>query len=86
IGGLFIVTGPTVIMPLLRQAKLKARPAALLKWEGIIVDPFGALLALFAFQFVLFAEGEVTAAAFGLFFLAALFATLLGAVAGFGMG
>ncbi len=86
IGGLFIVTGPTVIMPLLRQAKLKARPAALLKWEGIIVDPFGALLALFAFQFVLFAEGEVTAAAFGLFFLAALFATVLGAVAGFGMG
>lgn len=67
IGGLFIVTGPTVIMPLLRQAKLKARPAALLKWEGIIVDPFGALLALFAFQFVLFAEGDVTAAAFGLF-------------------
>src|SRR5690606_24941972 len=36
IGGLFIVTGPTVIMPLLRQAKLKSRPAALLKWEGII--------------------------------------------------
>ncbi|MGM0896822.1 MAG: cation:proton antiporter [Bacillota bacterium] len=86
IGGLFIVTGPTVIMPLLRQAKLKSRPAALLKWEGIIVDPFGALLALFAFQFVLFAEGEVTAAAFGLFFLASLFATVLGAGAGLGMG
>lgn len=86
IGGLFIVTGPTVIMPLLRQAKLKARPAALLKWEGIIVDPFGALLALFAFQFVLFAEGDVTAAAFGLFFLASLFATVIGAGAGLGMG
>ncbi|WP_434400051.1 cation:proton antiporter [Planococcus sp. 11815] len=86
IGGLFIVTGPTVIMPLLRQAKLKSRPAALLKWEGIIVDPFGALLALFAFQFVLFAEGDVTAAAFGLFFLASLFATVIGAGAGLGMG
>ncbi|RKJ06524.1 sodium:proton antiporter, partial [Butyricicoccus sp. 1XD8-22] len=34
IGGLFIVTGPTVILPLLRQAKLKERPAAILKWEG----------------------------------------------------
>lgn len=86
IGGLFIVTGPTVILPLLRQAKLKQRPAALLKWEGIIVDPFGALLALFAFQFVLFAEGEVTLAAFGLFFAASFFAMLLGAGAGWGMG
>ncbi|MCJ1908103.1 cation:proton antiporter [Planococcus ruber] len=86
IGGLFIVTGPTVILPLLRQAKLKARPAAILKWEGIVVDPFGALLALFAFQFVLFAMGEESAAAFGLFFLAALFAVVLGVLAGWGMG
>ncbi|RNF40091.1 cation:proton antiporter [Planococcus salinus] len=86
IGGLFIVTGPTVIMPLLRQAKLKARPAAILKWEGVIVDPFGALLALFAFQFVLFANGDETAAAFGLFFLASLFAALLGGAVGWVMG
>ena len=54
IGGLFIVTGPTVILPLLRQAKLKPRPAAILKWEGIVVDPFGALLAVFAFEFIKF--------------------------------
>ncbi|MBD8013218.1 cation:proton antiporter [Planococcus wigleyi] len=86
IGGLFIVTGPTVILPLLRQAKLKSRPAAILKWEGIVVDPFGALLALFAFQFVLFANGDETAAAFGLFFLASLFAAALGAGAGWLMG
>src|SRR5699024_582945 len=45
IGGLFIVTGPTVILPLLRQSKLKPRPAKILKWEGIIVDPIGVLLA-----------------------------------------
>lgn len=50
IGGLFVVTGPTVIIPLLRQAKLKPRIAAALKWEGIIVDPAGPLLALFAYQ------------------------------------
>ncbi|WP_372868943.1 cation:proton antiporter [Planomicrobium okeanokoites] len=86
IGGLFIVTGPTVILPLLRQAKLKARPAAILKWEGIIVDPFGALLALFAFQFVLFAIGDETAGAFGLFFLASLFAVALGAGVGWLLG
>ncbi|WP_088008760.1 cation:proton antiporter [Indiicoccus explosivorum] len=86
IGGLFIVTGPTVILPMLRQAKLKPRPAALLKWEGIIVDPFGALLALFAYHAVLFFEGEVTGGAFGMFFLASLFAAIIGAAAGWGMG
>src|SRR5699024_7695979 len=41
IGGLFVVTGPTVIIPLLRNAKLHPRVAAVLKWEGIIVDPAG---------------------------------------------
>lgn len=54
IGGLFIVTGPTVIMPLLRQSKLKSRPARILKWEGIIVDPIGVLLAVFAFEIIAF--------------------------------
>src|SRR5699024_10697449 len=52
IGGLFIVTGPTVIMPLLRQTKLKPRPARILKWEGIVVDPTGVLLAVFAFEII----------------------------------
>lgn len=52
IGGLFVVTGPTVIIPLLRTAKLKARTATVLKWEGIIVDPAGPLLALFAYEVI----------------------------------
>src|SRR5699024_1983777 len=50
IGGLFIVTGPTVIIPLLRQARVKARLSGALKWAGIILDPVGPLLALFAYQ------------------------------------
>ena len=78
IGGLFIVTGPTVILPLLRQAKLKPRPAAILKWEGIVVDPFGALLAVFAFEFIRYVDGEVTLNSFLLFFAASIFAVLLG--------
>jgi len=77
-GGLFIVTGPTVILPLLRQAKLKPRPAAILKWEGIVVDPFGALLAVFAFEFFKFLNSEVTLNSFLLFFAASFFAVLLG--------
>ncbi|WP_257347575.1 cation:proton antiporter [Pseudalkalibacillus decolorationis] len=79
IGGLFIVTGPTVILPLLRQAKLKPRPAAILKWEGIIVDPLGALLAVFTFEIIKFLLLEdVTAIALLLFFAASIFAGFLG--------
>ncbi|SFF02552.1 cation:proton antiporter [Alteribacillus iranensis] len=83
IGGLFIVTGPTVILPLLRQAKLKPRPAAILKWEGIVVDPFGALLAVFAFEIITFITMDsVTAESLLLFFLASLFAVLIGVASG----
>ena len=78
IGGLFIVTGPTVILPLLRQAKLKPRPAAILKWEGIVVDPFGALLAVFAFEFIKFLDREVTLTSLLLFFAASAFAAFIG--------
>ncbi|NYF23416.1 sodium:proton antiporter [Sporosarcina sp. JAI121] len=78
IGGLFIVTGPTVILPLLRQSKLKPRPAAILKWEAIVVDPFGALLAVFAFELIKFLNSQVTLNALLLFFAASVFAVLLG--------
>jgi NhaP-type Na+/H+ or K+/H+ antiporter len=50
-GAIIVVTGPTVITPLLKQAKLQRRPAALLKWEGIINDPVGALLAVLVFEY-----------------------------------
>ncbi|NBI28121.1 cation:proton antiporter [Chengkuizengella marina] len=79
IGGLFIVTGPTVIIPLLRQAKLKPRTAAVLKWEGIIVDPFGALVALFAYQIVKVITNDAIGISYIFsFFLGAIFAALLG--------
>lgn len=86
IGGLFIVTGPTVILPLLRQAKLKERPAAILKWEGIIVDPFGALLALFAFYVVMFIDGHTSASSLLSFFGASVFSVLLGLMMGWVLG
>jgi len=50
-GAIMVVTGPTVIMPMLRQAGLNRRTASFLKWEGIINDPIGALLAVLVFQF-----------------------------------
>ncbi|GGA63647.1 cation:proton antiporter [Ornithinibacillus halotolerans] len=87
IGGLFIVTGPTVIMPLLRQSKLKPRPAKILKWEGIIVDPIGALLAVFAFEIIAYlTANDPDGTALAMFFAASIFAGIFGWVCGRGIG
>jgi NhaP-type Na+/H+ or K+/H+ antiporter len=53
-GAIIVVTGPTVIIPLLRQARLRRRPASYLKWEGILNDPIGALLAVVIFEYYVF--------------------------------
>lgn len=67
LGAILVVTGPTVIVPLLRQAKLARRPASFLKWEGIINDPTGAILAVLVFEFFMLsgfgAEADEGAAA-----------------------
>lgn len=87
IGGLFIVTGPTVIMPLLRQAKLKPRPAKILKWEGIIVDPIGALLAVFAFEIIVYlTANDPDGTALIMFFAASMFAAVFGWLCGRAIG
>ena len=49
LSGLFIVTGPTVIQPLLKQARVKRSVDSILRWESIILDPVGPLVALFVF-------------------------------------
>ncbi|MEL7547547.1 MAG: sodium:proton antiporter [Pseudomonadota bacterium] len=76
LAGVMVVTGPTVIMPLMRQSKLGGRPAQFLKWEGIVNDPIGALFAVASFEVIRVASlGEstigtalfiLTAAAFGI--------------------
>ena len=45
-GGILVVTGPTVVLPLLRQIALAPRPRAILKWEAIVNDPVGTLFAV----------------------------------------
>ena len=49
---LIIVTGPTVITPILRNIPLKKDVSAVLKWEGILIDPIGALVAVLVFEFI----------------------------------
>ncbi len=49
---LVVVTGPTVINPLLRTMRATPQVSQLLRWEGILIDPVGALLAVLVFQFI----------------------------------
>ncbi|PZD79153.1 sodium:proton antiporter [Mesonia sp. K7] len=55
---LIIVTGPTVINPILRNIPLKKDVSAILKWEGILIDPIGALVAVLVFEFISAGEGQ----------------------------
>lgn len=50
VGAVLVVTGPTVIGPILRQLRPTRRVASLLRWEGIVVDPIGAMLAVLVYQ------------------------------------
>ena len=49
---LIIVTGPTVITPILRNIPLTKDVAAVLRWEGILIDPIGALVAVLVYEFI----------------------------------
>ena len=58
IGAILVVTGPTVINPILRSLRPTRRVASLLRWEAVVVDPIGAVLALLVFQAVTAGEAE----------------------------
>jgi len=80
-GAIMVVTGPTVIIPMLRQARLNKRTASFLKWEGIVNDPTGALLAVLVFEFFLLGGGE---GAIGTVLIALLKALVLALFLGIG--
>lgn len=50
VGAVLTVTGPTVVIPLLRQIRPRGAGGAVLKWEGILIDPLGAVLAVLVFE------------------------------------
>ncbi|NUU37154.1 sodium:proton antiporter [Pseudomonas sp. C2B4] len=52
-GSLTLVTGPTVIVPMLRVVRPNASIASILRWEGIVIDPIGALLAVVVYSFII---------------------------------
>ena len=53
LGAVLVVTGPTVIIPLLRHVRPSGRVGSILKWEGIIIDPIGAVLAVLVFEVII---------------------------------
>ncbi|MGA0898799.1 MAG: cation:proton antiporter [Luteolibacter sp.] len=58
IGAILTVTGPTVIAPLLRHINPTRKMASMLKWEGIVVDPIGAILAVMVFKVAMATDME----------------------------
>lgn len=64
LGGILVVTGPTVVIPLLHQVRPQGDVGSIARWEGIIIDPLGAILAVIIFEIVL-SGIETTASGFG---------------------
>lgn len=56
-GAIVIVSGPTVVGPLLHFVRPRARVRRIVAWEGTLIDPVGALIAVLVFQGVLAADG-----------------------------
>jgi len=85
-GAIVIVTGPTVIIPLLRHARLRRQPASYLKWEGIVNDPIGALLAVVVFEYFVFVGEGALPQMLARAGLGLVFAALLGVGSGYLLG
>lgn len=86
-GAVMVVTGPTVIAPMLRTVRPVASVAKILRWEGILIDPVGAILAILTYQFItaLSAQQALFLTILTLFKMV-LAATVLGASAGYLLG
>ena len=62
LGAVLVVSGPTVVLPILRDVRPKGRVGQIARWEGIIVDPVGAVLAVLVFETLFHAHGDALGA------------------------
>ena len=76
-GAIVTVTGPTVIVPMLRTVRPNSRISNILRWEGIVIDPIGALLAVLVYEYIVAAQNP---------FEHSLIILLKVVVIGFGLG
>jgi NhaP-type Na+/H+ or K+/H+ antiporter len=87
LGTLTLVTGPTVIVPMLRVVRPKASIANILRWEGIVIDPIGALLAVVVYSFIITSsDGNGWRSGIGTFAGVIACGSLTGIAAGWGLG
>ncbi|NJC26582.1 cation:proton antiporter [Neolewinella antarctica] len=84
---LIVVTGPTVIAPIMRQINVKRQISTILKWESIVIDPVGAFLAVLFYKFIIaFYEPDATVGeAIIQFVRSGLVGIGLGATLGYGL-
>jgi len=61
-GAIVTVSGPTVILPMLRTIRPADSIANILRWEGVLVDPIGAILAVLVFNYIIVAQDTEGAA------------------------
>ncbi|WP_136680533.1 sodium:proton antiporter [Neptunomonas sp. XY-337] len=81
-GALVVVTGPTVIVPMLRTLRATERIANTLRWEGILIDPVGALMAVVIYEWIVSGHMEASLPSHLLLFgEIALVGTVFGVVA-----
>lgn len=80
-GSLVIVTGPTVIRPILSNVRPNKSISTILKWEGVLIDPLGAFVAILIYEFIISDHGNMTIHALHGFSLT----VLSGASTGLGM-
>lgn len=83
-GALIIVTGPTVIGPLIRNVRPKSSLANILKWEGILIDPVGTLIAALVLEFIILSyRGQGLGHMLSVFVAFIIVGTVLGLVGGY---
>lgn len=86
-GAITVVTGPTVVVPMLRTVRPTANVSNILRWEGIVIDPIGALLGVLVFQFII---SEADSGALGqtllTFCKTIILSSSIGGLAGYGFG
>jgi len=86
-GAIVTVSGPTVIVPLLRTVRPTNALSNVLRWEGILIDPLGAILAVLVFNFIVVTQtAATTSQLFGTLGLVILTGTVLGVLVGHTFG
>ncbi|WP_455221630.1 cation:proton antiporter [Kaarinaea lacus] len=86
-GALTVVTGPTVIVPMLRTVRPTAHLSNILRWEGIVIDPIGALLAVLMYAFIVSGSNSDAIGHTLLFFIQQVLTGLvMGALTGYLLG